>query len=289
MVHLPKYLASMLDRSSRIKLSAGHLFWREAGEAHRPVVVFLHGSWHDSTQWQKIIEPLSKNFHCFAIDLLGFGNSTAIETPTSIETEVNCLYEFLTALKLSPVYLIGHSLGAWIAVSYTLKYPALVQGVVAISPEGFSLINWQQYSQFTKWLLSHPGLLKLWLNGLALMTSVSDGADIFVKRQADWNFFNKFPTTCSLFFQRSNKAISSELVGDRLAQFRPPFLVIQSDSADRSTIEQSQAYAKAVRKSEYRSIKSSASPESALEIVGEILGFLNRVQTKIDREEVELW
>ena len=133
----------MVARTSRIKLSAGKIFWREAGDDRLPVVIFLHGSWYDSTQWENSLGILSKNFHCLAIDLLGFGNSTAIRTPNSIEMEVDCLHEFLTTLKLRRVYLVGHSLGAWIAVSYALKYPDSVTGIVAISPEGFSLKNWQ--------------------------------------------------------------------------------------------------------------------------------------------------
>jgi pimeloyl-ACP methyl ester carboxylesterase len=282
----------MLDFSSRIKVSAGQIFWREAGDAHLPVAIFLHGSWDDSSQWQNIIELLSKNFHCLAIDLLGFGNSTAIETPGSIETEVNCLHEFLSALKLRPVYLVGHSLGAWVAVSYTLKYPDLVQGVVAISPEGFSLANWQQYSRFTQWLLAHPCLFKLWLSGLTIMTSVSDGANPLVKRQNYWNFFNSFPTTCKILFQRSIEDIRHDLVADRLRQFRPPFLVLQSDLDSKFVIGQSQAYAKSVRKSEYKLIENltSVSSQAALfQIAQEIQSFFDRVQIQIDREEVELW
>jgi pimeloyl-ACP methyl ester carboxylesterase len=282
----------MRDRSSQIKLSAGQIFWREAGENHQPIVIFLHGSWDDSSQWQNIIALLSKNFHCFALDLLGFGNSTAIETPSSIETEVDCLHEFLNALKLRPVYLVGHSLGAWVAVSYTLKYPDLVQGVVVISPEGFSLANWQQYSGFTQWLLAHPCLFKVWLSGLAIMTSVSDGANPLVKRQKYWSFFNDFPTTCKILFQRSIKDIRCDLVADKLRQFRPPFLVLQSDLDSRSVIGQSQAYAKAVRKSEYKSIGNITSFSSAaalVQIAQEIKCFCDRIQTQIDREEVELW
>jgi pimeloyl-ACP methyl ester carboxylesterase len=282
----------MPDFNSRIKVSTGQIFWRETGDAHLPVAIFLHGSWDDSRQWQRIIELLSNNFHCLAIDLLGFGNSTAIETPSSIEIEVDCLHEFVNALKLRRVYLVGHSLGAWVAVSYTLKYPDLVQGVVAIAPEGFSLANWQQYSKFTKWLLAHPWLFKLWLSGLAILTSISDGANPFIKRQKYWNFFNDFPTTCKILFQRSIKDIRRELVADRLGQFRSPFLVLQSDLDSRSMIEQSQAYAKAVRKSECKSIESLtsiASEEALLQIAQEIKYFCNRVQLQIDREEVELW
>jgi pimeloyl-ACP methyl ester carboxylesterase len=282
----------MVYHSSRIKLSAGQMFWSEAGDSPQPVLIFLHGSWHNSSQWQKIVEPLSKNFHCFAVDLLGFGNSIAIETPSSIETEVNCLDEFLHALKLRPVYLVGHSLGAWVAVSYTLKYPDSVQGVVTISPEGFSLNSLQQYSRLTKLLLAHPWLFQLWLKALTIMASISDGAYPIVKMQAHWKFIEKFPTTCRLYFQRSSKEIRSELVGNRLSRFRPPLLILQSDSDNLSSMEQSQSYAKAVRRSEYRAIQDNAatlSPESALQIVREIQGFLDRIQSKIDREEVELW
>lgn len=277
----------MVDRTSRIKLSAGKMFWREAGDDRLPVIIFLHGSWYDSTQWENSIGILSKNFHCLAIDLLGFGNSTAIKTPNSIEMEVDCLHEFLTALKLHPVYLVGHSLGAWIAVSYTLKYPDLVRGVVAISPEGFSGADWNQYDRLTKWLLTYPWLLSLWLNGLKVLVSVSDGAYSLAKIQAYWNYFNKFPTTCKLIFQRSSKEIRRELVADRLSQFRSPLLVLQSDSELGSIVKQSQLYAQAVRNSEYKSIKdidSTSSQNISIQIDREIIEFLNRIQTRSDRE-----
>jgi pimeloyl-ACP methyl ester carboxylesterase len=276
----------MVDRSSHIKISTGQIFWRESGDSENPIVIFLHGSWDDSNQWAKIVEPLSKNFHCFAIDLLGFGNSTSIESPNSIEVEVDCLHEFLTALKLRPVYLIGHSLGAWIAVSYTLKYPDLVQGVVAISPEGFSLTYWQQYSQLTKWLLTQPWLFKLWLSGLKVMASIGDGAYPMVKHQSQWTLLDKFPTTYQLFFKRSIQSIDRELVATKLSQFRKSFLVLQNDADNRLTIEQSQAYARAVWKSEYQWITDR---EADLQIALEIQRFIDRVQTKIDREEIDLW
>lgn len=282
----------MVARTSRIKLSTGKIFWREAGDDRLPVVIFLHGSWYDSTQWENSIGILSKNFHCLAIDLLGFGNSTAIQTPNSIEMEVDCLHEFLTALKLRPVYLVGHSLGAWIAVSYTLKYPDLVRGVVAISPEGFSWADWKQYNQLTKWLLTYPWLLSLWLNGLKVIVSVSDGAYSLTKSQAYWNYFNKFPTTCKLIFQRSSKEIRRELVADRLSQFRSPLLVLQRDSELGSIVKKSQLYAQAVRNSEYKSIKdidSTSSQKISIQIAIEIQEFINRIQNRVEREELELW
>src|SRR6478672_1523022 len=95
-------------RNSRIRLSQGQIFWREVGQG--PVLVFLHGSWSDSSQWISVIERLSEDYACFAVDLLGFGESERPQVHYSIEFEVECLVEFLETLNLRQVYLIGHSL-----------------------------------------------------------------------------------------------------------------------------------------------------------------------------------
>jgi pimeloyl-ACP methyl ester carboxylesterase len=282
----------MVYRSSRIKLSAGQIFWREAGDYGCPIAIFLHGSWHDNSQWEDSIDLLSKNFHCFALDLVGFGNSIVTQTPDSIELEVDCLHDFLTALKLDRVYLVGHSLGAWIAMSYALKYPDFVRGVVVISPEGFSLPSWKQYGRMTTLLLSQPWLFKLWLKGLEVIVSIGDNADPLAKSQAYWTCFNKFPTTCKLLFQRSSQEIRQELVVDNLSKFRPPLLVLQSDIAAQSVIDIIQTCVRAVRKSEFKLITvsdSSSSQELTIQATKEIQLFLDRIQVQIDREEVELW
>jgi pimeloyl-ACP methyl ester carboxylesterase len=281
----------MVYRSSRIKLSAGQIFWQEAGDSHCPVLIFLHGSWHDRSQWQEIVEPLSKNFHCFALDLLGFGNSTAIETPKSIEIEVDCLHEFLTALKLSSVYLVGHSLGAWIGINYTLKYPDRVRGIVAISPEGFFIPNGQQYGNLTRWLLFHPSLFKFALIGLRGLSSIGDGAILLERKLNYWTFLNQFSTTLSLLFQRNNREITSDLASNKLFQFRKPILILQSDFDDDFSIKQGQAYARSIRNAEYRSLANPSIVSQKLnhQIIEEIEKMVDRIQLKIDREEVELW
>jgi pimeloyl-ACP methyl ester carboxylesterase len=282
----------MIDRSSRIKLSAGQVCWYEAGDSDRPIIIFLHGSWQDSSQWRPVVEILSKNFHCLAIDLLGFGNSEPIQPPHSIASAVDYLHEFLQTLNLRPVYLIGHSLGAWIAISYALKYPDLIQGVVVISPIGLSLTYRQQYSRFTNWLLARPSLFRLLINGLKLITSAIDLSRPISKSQSQWHLFTKFPTTCHLLFERSIESINAELVTDRLSQFRSPFLVLQRDADDQLKIAQSQAYAKAVWKCEYRwinQLESTSSEPVALQIAIEINEFIDQIQTKIDREETDLW
>jgi pimeloyl-ACP methyl ester carboxylesterase len=281
----------MLYRNSRMKLSTGQMFWREAGDQNRSILIFLHGSWHDSSQWEEVMESLSENFHCFALDLLGFGNSIPTKPANmSISVEVDCLHEFLSTLNLDSVYLVGHSLGAWIAVDYTLKYPELVRGVVTIAPEGLSLTNWRKHDKFTLWLLAHPRMMRWWSLGLKLLVSVSDGAAHLEKIQAHWQFFAIFPTTCKLFFERSNRVICSELLGERLANFRQPLLILQSDNEDPDVIEQSKAYARSVRGSEYKLIQNGELNEttrSLRQVTREIHNFTSRINSKINPKEVQ--
>jgi Predicted hydrolases or acyltransferases (alpha/beta hydrolase superfamily) len=121
-------------RNSRIRLPLGQVFWREVGRG--PILVFLHGSWRDGSQWLPLIDHLSQDYHCFALDLLGFGESERPKIHYSIQLQVECLDEYLKALHVPEVYLIGHSLGGWIAASYALNYLDRVRGLVLVSPEG---------------------------------------------------------------------------------------------------------------------------------------------------------
>ena len=112
---------NFLFRNSRIKLNQGILFWREVGTGIP--MIFLHGAWNDGSEWVSTMELLAENIHCFSPDLLGFGESANPNIHHSIDLQVECLADFLEALKLEKVYLVGNSLGGWIAASYALKYP----------------------------------------------------------------------------------------------------------------------------------------------------------------------
>jgi pimeloyl-ACP methyl ester carboxylesterase len=47
----------------------------EAGEDHRPTVVFLHGVPDSWWQWHYALDGLADRYHCLAVDLKGYGQS----------------------------------------------------------------------------------------------------------------------------------------------------------------------------------------------------------------------
>lgn len=233
---------NLLVRNSRIRLSQGQVFWREIGSG--PVLVLLHGSWSDSSQWLPIMEHLSSEYHCFAPDLLGFGDSERPKIHYSIELEVECLAEYLEALNLRQVYLVGHSLGGWIAASYAIKYLEQVKGVVLLAPVGVQAEEARKYGWWAPRLLGAQSLVFRWLRSLrpllARLLRRHKGIRQSLQQQME---LKKFPTACQLLFQRRQSEIQAELLKEKLNWLKIPVLVLQGEQDTPSAIAQSQAYA----------------------------------------------
>ncbi|XGV97229.1 MAG: alpha/beta fold hydrolase [Leptolyngbya sp. BL-A-14] len=211
-------------RNARIRLTQGQIFWREVGQG--PTIVFLHGAWEDSSQWVPLIEQLSAEYHCLVPDLLGFGESEQPSTHYSIGLEVACLAEHLDALKLRRVYLVGHSLGGWIATSYALKYQEQVEGVVLLAPEGL-----QAEGLGRRWwkakLLRLPiiGWVLRSLHSLRKVLPLPTVEKLLQRRQQ----LLDYPVACQLLFQRRQAELRSEQLQEQLKWLKRPVLVLQGD------------------------------------------------------------
>ncbi|WP_414753101.1 alpha/beta fold hydrolase [Anabaena sp. CCY 9910] len=264
-----------LLRNARRKLSQGLLFWREAGEGIP--VVLLHGAWHESSQWVEVMESLSQNFHCFAPDLLGFGESEKPNIHYSIDLQVECIAEFFQALKLEKVYLLGDSLGAWIAASYALKYPEQVHGLVLLAPEGVQIEGQSQNCQKMRRLSKRSPLLFKIMRSLSFLTKIF-GLD--KKIEQDWQTRQKLlqnPTAAQLLFQRQQPEIEAELLQSYLSKLEIPVLVLQGGKDTPDALARSQFYTKLIPQAELKIIAHGESnlPESCVGLVaGEIREFI---------------
>jgi pimeloyl-ACP methyl ester carboxylesterase len=231
-------------RNSRIRLSQGLLFWREVGAG--ATVVFLHGAWTDSDEWLPLLEHLGKPFHCIAPDLLGFGESDRPKKcHYSIELEVDVLSELLDTLGVRSCYLVGHSLGGWIAASYALRYPEQVKGMVLINPEGVEVRSRRSRWRTERWLTS-PIPLQAWLLQLfrPLLNVMGKGEGI-TQRLRQRRHLLRSAAACQLLFRRRAAELQAELMGDRIAWFKMPLLLLQSQTCDAELMAIAGAYAQA--------------------------------------------
>ena len=94
-------------------------------------VVFLHGLVASRNYWNRTIERLEQ-YTNYSVDHLGFGDSPKPDDATySVDQQVNAVYETLENEGVQyPFILVGHSMGALIAVRYAAKYSNRVKKLV---------------------------------------------------------------------------------------------------------------------------------------------------------------
>src|SRR5919198_4207765 len=116
-------------------------------EGRGPAVVLLHGLGGFAQSWRHTIDALASRATVFALDLPGFGRSAKPPAAYRLGYFARALHGFLDALGVGQASLIGHSLGASVAVTYALTHPVRVErmALVAGLVPGFSFrMSWSQ-------------------------------------------------------------------------------------------------------------------------------------------------
>jgi pimeloyl-ACP methyl ester carboxylesterase len=111
------------------------LHYLEAGQG--APVVLLHGLGGDGSRWAPNIEPLAKDFHVFALDQIGFGESDKPLANYHTGMLAEFLVGFLKAAGLPKASLVGNSMGAGVALYTAAKFPQMVDRIVLADGGGF--------------------------------------------------------------------------------------------------------------------------------------------------------
>lgn len=122
-------------------------------------LIFLHGWVGSWRYWIPTMQAASISFRTYALDLWGFGDTAKIPDHYSLEQQVNLLDLFLQEMGIGKIALVGHGLGAIVAMLYAYRYKRLVDRVMAISlPNGEHTLNNRLYTappeELAEWLLS---------------------------------------------------------------------------------------------------------------------------------------
>ncbi len=96
-------------------------------------VVCLHGNWATSAVWTKVAAELPERC-LFAPDMRGRGRTRGLDHGYGVDELALDLHEFLAALSLERVHLVGHSLGAGVIAEFALRWPERVASLVLIAP-----------------------------------------------------------------------------------------------------------------------------------------------------------
>ncbi len=95
-------------------------------------VVLLPGAAGTASFWEPIIERLPAPWHVHAIDLPGLGSVPALPDVRSYDDLVDYVARAITA----PTAVVAQSMGAYVALQLTLRYPRLVTHLVLVAATG---------------------------------------------------------------------------------------------------------------------------------------------------------
>jgi pimeloyl-ACP methyl ester carboxylesterase len=118
--------------SDRLKLQ----FW-DWGTDGKPALILVHGGLDHARMWDWVARALRDDYHVYALDLRGHGNSAwAPGAMYSLAEHVLDLATLADIIKGFPLTIVGHSLGGVITLLYSGLYPDRVKKAVVIEGLG---------------------------------------------------------------------------------------------------------------------------------------------------------
>lgn len=112
--------------------------YHELGEG--TPILFLHGSGTGVTaaaNWWLNLPEIAELGRCIAIDSIGYGQSVvAPQTEYGIKEWVRHSVRVLDALGIEKTWIVGNSIGGWVAMQFAIDFPDRLLGIVSMGTGG---------------------------------------------------------------------------------------------------------------------------------------------------------
>lgn len=143
-MHIPDYRTDEFFglEDKWLETAEGELtHYHELGEG--APILFLHGSGTGVTaaaNWWLNLPELAQYGRCIAIDSIGYGQTVvAAGTQYGIKEWVRHAVRVLDALGIEKTWIVGNSLGGWLAFQFAIDFPERLLGIVSMGTGGAKL------------------------------------------------------------------------------------------------------------------------------------------------------
>ncbi|TCK28368.1 flavin reductase (DIM6/NTAB) family NADH-FMN oxidoreductase RutF [Ancylobacter aquaticus] len=219
-----------------------HVAYRRAGPAGAPPVVLIHGVGMASEVWAPQIKALAARHDVIALDMPGHGGSSLPPEDARLSDYAGQIVALLDGLAIPSAVLIGHSMGALVALETALAHPVRVRAVAALNavfcrtPEQRAVVTARAGTLDAQGrAASHAAAVRRWFGEPvpeALQASAAQVATLLAAGDPVG-----YARTYALF------AASDAAHRDRLAGLAMPALFMTADGDLNSTPEMSRAMA----------------------------------------------
>jgi pimeloyl-ACP methyl ester carboxylesterase len=120
-----------------VDLPSGTLHYHQAGSG--PPIVFLHGYLQGANLWEPVVHLLNQEFRCITPELPFGAHPTPMRPDADLSTAGvgRLVADFLAALDLHQVLLVGNDSGGAIAQVVAARHPQRLGGLVLTSCDAF--------------------------------------------------------------------------------------------------------------------------------------------------------
>jgi pimeloyl-ACP methyl ester carboxylesterase len=123
----------------------------------RPLI-FLHGWVGSWRYWIPTMQAVSTSYRTYALDFWGFGDTPNRPEKYSLDQQIRLLNSFMEEMGIGKVALIGHGLGAQVAMKFAQQNPDAVDRLVVTGlPVESAMVNPRLHTdsmyQLMDWLL----------------------------------------------------------------------------------------------------------------------------------------
>ena len=101
-------------------------------------IMLIHGYMETSEVWKNFSDKVSQKFRTLSIDLPGHGLSELCNEINSMELMAEAVVAVLDALNIPKAFLVGHSMGGYVALAALQFFPERVSGITLFNSHPFA-------------------------------------------------------------------------------------------------------------------------------------------------------
>ena len=130
----------MSDRT--VDLGQCKIHYQYCGQTSQAIpILFLHGWGISAEPYQEVLQRLGQAHPVFAPDLPSFARSTYDKLIPDYKSYATFLAEWMDALNLEQVHLVGHSFGGGISLTIAALFPERVKSVSLLGSTGIPTVS----------------------------------------------------------------------------------------------------------------------------------------------------
>ena len=107
-------------------------------EGQGDAIILIHGFLESLETWSDFSLNLSKTFKVITVDLPGHGGSSLHTKPYTMCKYAESIYEVIISEDIEKAFVIGHSMGGYIALAFAENYPEKLSGLSLFHSSPFS-------------------------------------------------------------------------------------------------------------------------------------------------------